>query len=212
MQMLISASGQGVGRVIATPHVTPGVTPFSMEKFSRQLERAQRGCRQMQLPLQIIAGAEILYTVQTSRMLCERRIPTLGGTSFVLVEFSPTIRFDEIEDATLSLLRNGFLPVLAHVERYPALFRKPGGIKRLKREYEVFFQVNCSSIIACLKRWKQRDVKYLLQEEMVDFVASDAHDLERRPCRMGSALEALQTLTDSAQAIKMTSAEQIFSR
>ena len=47
--------------------------------------------------------------------------PTLGSSHYVLCEFSDGDRAAYITERTYHLLANGYIPVLAHIERYKAL-------------------------------------------------------------------------------------------
>ena len=79
-RMLREAAEDGIGRIICTPHVTPGVYEFPEETFQQNFWEAIDFISREQLPLQLFRGAEILYTDNTPRLLREKRIATLAGT------------------------------------------------------------------------------------------------------------------------------------
>ena len=81
------------------------------------------------MDLRLLLGAEILYTDMTCRLLSEGRVPTLAGTEYVLVEFMPGVRYDALYKALEGILRAGFLPVVAHVERYACLASRRGALR-----------------------------------------------------------------------------------
>ncbi|MDO4356661.1 MAG: hypothetical protein Q4E13_09150 [Clostridia bacterium] len=190
--MLQAAAKDETEAIIATPHVTPGIEPFESQQYMERLEEARQYCARRNLPLKLYTGAEILYTPMSAKLLRERRIPTLAGTDYVLVEFMPNVRYEDLQEAVLKLLRNGFLPVLAHVERYGCLTHYVRRTARMKQTYEVSFQVNCSTVIGGKGFWVNRCVDYLLKEHLVDYVASDAHNTNVRPTRMKQAYRALR--------------------
>ena len=173
--MLRRAADDGIARIVATPHVTPGVAYFDRERYERALEEARACCRAEGIPIALHPGAEILYTDQTCRFLAEGRVPTLAGTEYVLVEFSPDIRHDRLCDALAQLLHAGFLPVIAHAERYRCLTRHPARAAKLRRELDIRFQVNCSSILRPGDFLARRFIEKLLQWDMLDAIATDAH-------------------------------------
>ena len=90
-QMLKVASGEGVHTLIATPHIAPGIKPFPLDVSYVRLSEAQNICDTLALDIHVLPGAEILYTHQTARYLTEGRIPTLGGTNKVLIEFQENV-------------------------------------------------------------------------------------------------------------------------
>ena len=75
----------------------------------------------MKPPVDVCGGAEILYSLMTCDMLRDGRIPTLAETNIALVEFSPTVSYRQLEQAVKAIAEKGFLPMLAHVERYRCL-------------------------------------------------------------------------------------------
>lgn len=202
--MLHRAAAEGITTLVATPHVTPGVQMFDRDAFLARLAEARQYCAAQQLPLTLHAGAELLYTPQAARFLREGRVPTLGDTPYALVEFSPDVRFDALESALVDLLRSGFLPVLAHVERYACLTHHVQRAIRLKQTCEVYYQVNCSAVLGRRGFWADRCVDRLLKAQLVDFVATDAHNTGTRPARMQAAHRALQERVGPEYAAALT--------
>lgn len=202
--MLRAAAKDETTAIIATPHVSPGIRPFEAKRYLERLEEAQQYCMSNKLPLELYTGAEILYTPLAASMLREGRVPTLAKTDFVLVEFMPGVRYEELSEAVQKLLRNGFLPVLAHMERYDCLTHSIRRTVQLKQKYEVYYQVNCSTVIGGKGFWIRRCIDYLLREHLVDFVASDAHNTSVRPTRMSQAYQQLKMKVDQEYAASLT--------
>lgn len=201
--MLQAAYADGTKMVIATPHVAPGEKPMQVELFAARLEKLRAYAESMGLPVRVLLGAEVLFTQMTCRYLREGRVPTLGATGYVLVEFLPDVRFDRLRSALRDILRTGFLPVVAHVERYACL--RPHRALALKRELDdVLFQMNCSALLGGNGVFADRRARRLLDEGVIDVVASDAHSLHRRPTRMREAFEALTERYDSIYASNLT--------
>ena len=109
---------QGIGIVAATSHALPGVRPFDIELYWQRLKEAQAYCSDENLTLRVISGAEIRYTPMMLSMLLDHKLPTLGDSEYVLLEFWERVDRDTFEDAIGQLFRHGFLSVIAHVERY----------------------------------------------------------------------------------------------
>ncbi len=202
--MLKRAARDGTSAIIATPHVTPGIEPFSRELYFERVEEARRYCAEEALPLTLYTGAEILYTPLTAQLLREGSVPTLAETDFVLVEFMPNVRYEELEEAVQKLLRNGFLPVLAHIERYGCLTHSVRRAARLKRNYDVYFQINCTAAMGNGDFWARHCIDSLLRSGLIDFVASDAHNTSTRPTRMKQAYRALKEEVEPKYAASLT--------
>lgn len=209
--MLQQAAQNGIARIIATPHVTPGIVRFDVKGFRRGLAYARAYCARKGLNIRIYPGAEILYTDLTCEMLDRHAVPTLGGTNRVLVEFSPDVRFDRLMQAVENLNRTGYRVILAHVERYQCLRFFPSRIRVLKKRWNVCFQVNSHSLFASGMQLGQRGfIRYLLKKQLVDFVASDAHDIRSRPVNLRAAWFRLCDLCGTSYARTLLTAERLF--
>ncbi len=200
-QMLKAAWRQGVRTIVATPHIAPGIEHFPMTVYHQRLLETQEMCRELGLDMRILAGAEIRYTQQTPTYLAQNSIPSLAGSRRILIEFTGSTRFEVIEDAVQTVLRNGAVPIIAHIERYKDFIAQPKRLEALKEEYNVYYQVNSETI---LKRRMHRTVKKLLQHEMIDYIATDTHDLEKRRCNMQEAYDRLAELVGAPYADRLT--------
>lgn len=188
--MLDAAHAQGVTLLIATPHVTPGVYRFDAELFARHLDEAKDYCRDKGYDMQLYAGAEIMYSPAGERCIREGTIPTMGDSSYILIEFVPDVSYAELSHALSVAERAGYQPILAHIERYECLHRKDYAY-RLKKECRVLYQVNSNSLIESRGFFADRRIRKWFRDGLIDFVASDAHDLKRRPFKIREAYDIL---------------------
>lgn len=70
---------------------------------------------------------------------------TLAGSRYVLVEFSNSDEKSYIEERVRSLLMNGFIPIIAHAERYKATRSDIRFLEEL-REAGAYIQINADTI------------------------------------------------------------------
>lgn len=190
-RMLKEAVEDGVGRIICTPHVTPGVYEFPEEVFQEHFWQATEYIAKESLPLQLFRGAEILYTDNTPRLLRERRIATMAGTNYVMIEFSPTDTKERIFDALQKVSGTGMIPVLAHMERYPSI-GKIELVKELKSRFRVLMQVNARTLTRKMPFWHRKYFDSLFREGLVDFVATDTHAMPGRETCMTAGMNSLR--------------------
>lgn len=205
--MLRAAAADGISAIITTPHVMPGITPFDFALYREHLSALQSWCRDQGQGLRLYPGAEIFYTPMTVQYLGEGRVPTMNGTAYVLVEFDPDERYEQIRKACAELTAHGYIPILAHTERYTALVHHPKAALALREELGLAYQVNCSTIIAPKGFWQQRFIKVLLKEGALDIVATDAHNVTTRPVRMKEAITVLARQGAEAVEIMQRSCE-----
>lgn len=206
--MIGAAQENGIAALVATPHMYPGRSPFDTDKYSAAVQWAQRYCATNYTQLRILPGAEVYYTESTPRYLAERRIPTLAGTRYVLIEFDPVVQYRFVKQATEQVLSAGYWPVIAHVERYLDLLKHPSQIAALRSIGEVRFQMNAQSLMcspllsfACHR---------LLRAHLIDYIATDAHNTKSRRVILGDCAAKLgpkygeyaqQLLVDNPRAL-----------
>ena len=185
-RMLHIAANNGIGTIAATPHIYPGHQPFDQNSYHQRLDTLREICVQDDLPIRLIEGAEIHFTSATLNMLQEKQIPTMDGSAYVLIEFSDRTPFSRIEFAVYSLFRNGYIPIIAHPERYRSLVFRPNRAIRLRQEFDLCYQIDCAHILHPFGILQKRFIHRLLSEKAVDLIATDAHDSVLRTPQMRS--------------------------
>ena len=201
--MLDAAHADGIVSLFATPHVVPGVQPFDGALYLERLAEARQYCREKGYPMTLLSGAEVLYTPALQQHLLEHELPVLGDSDRVLLEFVPDIAFQEMEAALSMLKRAGYAAVLAHIERYACLFHGRNA-DMLKAQFDVCFQVNAGAVLGRQGLFRARKIRGWFQKRLVDFVASDAHHVHRRPFQMAAAYAALEQRWGSEYAGALT--------
>ena len=189
--MLDAAHADGVVSLFATPHVTPGVKPFDTGRYESRLHQARCYCREKGYSMQLFSGAEILYTPMLWQYCQEHSLPTLGDSEFVLLEFVPGVSLQELEDALELMKRNGYIPILAHIERYSCLYRGRTAAK-LKERYDVRYQVNANTVLSNQGFFRARKIRSWFKKALVDFIASDAHNVQHRRTKLRRAYSVLR--------------------
>ena len=208
--MICSCVENGIYGVITTPHAVPGQVFFDIPRYSEHFRMAQEWIREKKLKIALYPGAEIFYTSDTLRMLDAGRIPTLNNTRYVLLEFGLKVSFETLLSVAEELTEADYKPVFAHVERYSCL-NSSGHIRKLREQYGVLMQMNANTVLHTGSIWRQLKIKRLLQKGLIDVVASDAHNLHSRPCRMAQAYQKLSELcgTEAAQNLFVENPEHI---
>lgn len=200
--MLDAAAAQGVSRLFATSHCTPGMEPFPQQVYDRHLGLAREYCQEKGYPLTLEPGAELLYTPAAAYEAASHGLPTLGSTRWVLLEFVPDVSPRELEAALQAVTQAGYRVLLAHIERYPCL-KKPGLLARLRQQYGIRCQVNAATVVRC-GFWQRRRLDRWLKQGLVDAISSDAHNCTTRATRMQQAYQALCSTLGTQRADALT--------
>ena len=190
-EMLQAAVRDGIDTIICTPHVTPGVYEFPEEKFLAHYREAEEYIRSEGLDLRLYRGAELLWTENTPRLLREGKTPSMAGSKYAMIEFSPTDGREKIYDALQKVAGAGFIPVIAHMERYPAI-GKTAQVREMKSRFRAMVQINARSLTRKQPLLRRGFFDAIFKEGLVDFVATDTHSMPGRETCMTEGMKALK--------------------
>lgn len=204
--MLDAAHANGIAVLYATPHITPGIKSFDMELCRLHLEEAKAYCAARNYSMELRLGGELLYTPMFERYAMEHELPTLGDSEQILIEFLPDVSFSELEAAVDLSERLGYLPVLAHIERYKCMMRFTNAWK-LKKKYNVCYQVNASTVLQRRGIYSDWMIHRWFSDRLIDYVACDAHNCRKRTYRMRTAFTALKQRYGKRYASYLTCAK-----
>ncbi len=192
---------EGVTRFIATPH------------YSRQFrndcpERIRDKCRQLEQKaretiageLEIYPGQEIFWEEEIPEKLDRGELLTLADSSYILVEYRPSVSYRTLFESLRTLRMAGYLPILAHAERYAALRKE--GLCEL-RESGILIQMNYASIGRSLFQKDERWCRKQLKEGYIDFLGTDMHNTNRRPPRIQEAMKWLASHLSEEELVQL---------
>lgn len=179
LQMVRMAAKQGVRRIIATPHSSPQFQSAEPARIRRMCsELTEETARRWKTPVHIYPGQEIFCTSDGMEKLKAGKLLTLADSRYVLVEFLPGAPYSELFCRVKELAAVGFVPVIAHVERYGAL-REDGRVAELIRA-GARMQMNYRPIgekwYAETTRWCRK----MLKTEQIHFLGTDMHNTHHR--------------------------------
>ena len=126
----------------------------------------------------------------TLEALASGKYPSLNGTKFVLTEFSPWSTAEAARQCLDSLRNAGWIPVIAHVERYPFLQGKWNALYYF-RALGCLFQINAYSLAEEQDPAIQGFAREMVSRKLADFLGTDAHRPNHRPPRAESAVRWL---------------------
>ena len=168
----------GVNKVVCTPHMSHGHKDKAL-KIIQNFKKIKKEANKIGIDLYI--GNEILYNDNTLNLLKTKKITTLNGTKYVLIEFkrNENQNFDTIISILNDFLDQGYYPILAHPEEY-INYRNINNYKVLK-ENGVLLQLDSTNLVlskTTIKKYKFS--KKLIKERLIDFIASDTHCTKKR--------------------------------
>ncbi len=186
----------GVDTVVATPHCNLlGARPNHRgRKYAEGFSLFRALLRQREIPLTVLPGAEVFaHNSNLRTLLDEERVVTLNHSRYLLLEFNFHSSASNINTLLEATARRGYIPVIAHPERYQAVQSSPGiALQWCEKGYII--QLNKSSLLARLGEAACDTAQYLLSSQAAHVIASDAHDVRARSPGFQSLLPLLHEL------------------
>lgn len=185
---------QGYDAVIATPHYYKGRYDSLREHNEAALNELRSRLAEENIPLEVYLGNELYYEAGLDLNLSRKTVLPLAGSNYVLTEFPMSGPRPRITEFAYSLQMAGFVPIMAHVERYTYVADDPSMLIKYIHK-DIHMQMNLDSLLSPSERIKSC-ARELLERQMIHLVATDAHSSEWRKPDPKEALEALKELVD----------------
>lgn len=211
LELLDCLKKQGVYNVCLTPHFY--TNEKSVQDFVSQRQQAFEELKPY-LPndMNIVLGTEV-YVSKYLFGNDDLSGITYGNSNYILTEFAYTSSFSERTFDNFSTLieQHGLIPVLPHIERYPALIEEPRLIIKLKN-MGVLIQTNISNYAKKSPMFKRARLLKLIKEGLIDILGSDAHSMSHNtPEVFSQAVECIAAKCGEETVEKMMKkAEKIF--
>lgn len=201
LELLRLAYNDGIRTIIATPHIAEGVFDNDARSISEGVARLRRVVKRAGLGVQLFEGAEVLVSPLLEEKYQQGVYPTLGKSSYVLVEFPLQVVPPYAWDALFRLCVAGFTPILAHPERNLMVARNPAMIYELVNK-GVLVQVNAGSLTGLFGPQARITAELLLLHNLVHFIGSDGHST-RRPPVLSEAVAVAARLMGREKAMRL---------
>ena len=180
-KVLAAMYDEGVRVAIATPHYRPHMFEAPAERIEKYYQLMKKAAEAKGIRLYL--GCEFYRYAEMAADIEAGKHPLMAGSDYVLIEFAPDDTFLTIRNHIYELVARGYNPIVAHIERYDCC-RMPDLVQEL-RELGAYIQVTAGAVLGGSDRKTKKYIKGLMDEDLVDFIASDAHDGKRRKPNLG---------------------------
>jgi tyrosine-protein phosphatase YwqE len=174
--MLNKFAQLGYRKVITTPHILGEVHPNTPEIILSGLEEVRKELQKLKINIEIEAAAEYYCDETLLPKIKDKNILSFGK-NYVLMEFSMLHASQYEAQALFELQVAGYVPVLAHFERYPFYHGNFEKVEQL-RERNIKIQVNLGSLTGHYGQSVKKMAEELIKKGLVDFLGSDCHRME----------------------------------
>ena len=196
--VLREAKRQHVEAMIVTPHFHPGRYKVYASQIGDVLGSLREEAARKGLSVTLIPGQECYYYSELVRELNAGHVLTMAGSRYVLTEFDPEVIYSVLRNAVRDLVSNGYIPIIAHFERYRCLLGENERLDQLRYD-GAKLQLNFDRLLAKDGFFRRNPWRRLLLDGYVDYLGSDTHGMEFRPPHIDQALTWLLQ-ADAAEA------------
>ena len=188
------AEADGTYRVIATPHQLGPNIRVTVELIREGVAFLAEKILQDKIHVSILPGADIRIDPELPKMLKQGKVLTLADRGkHVLLEL-PHDTYYPLDQLLKSLRKQGLIGILSHPERNRGIIKNPDVMWDVI-EAGGLLQITAASLTGTFGSSCQEIAELAVDEGLIHFIASDAHDTKHRPFGMR---EAYNTICDMA--------------
>ena len=163
----------GFSKIITSPHTIENIWNNTPETISKTLDFTKENLSDLAAKVNLRAASEYIMDDYFVTLFESQNILTIKD-NFVLVEMSYINPPIQLYDYIFKVQVAGYIPVLAHPERYVFYHSDFSNYAKLKKA-GCYFQINLLSATGYYGKEVAKIADKLLKDNMIDFVGSDFH-------------------------------------
>jgi len=167
----------GYRKVITTPHIMCDAYGNTKNSILKGLEDLETTADAYGIDMCIEVASEY-YLDEGLLPLIKSKELLLIADRYLLFETSYTHRPAHLEEIIFEILAVGYVPLLAHPERYRYI-KEPEEEYATLKNLGVEFQVNLNSFNGYYGKQAKKNAFFLSQHGMIDFLGSDTHNMKQ---------------------------------
>lgn len=192
LAMAQAAVDQGITHILCTPHHNVGRYNNPKTKTIAAVNQLQAQIDRAQLPLTLFEGQEVRLTGELLEELSADRLlfSDLKDT-YLFIEFPATEVPAYSETLLFELRGRGIIPVIMHPERHRFFIEDPDRLIPYL-EMGCLAQLTAPSIVGIFGKKIERVAHQMVERNLVQMVASDAHGITKRPFHLKEAYQIIE--------------------
>lgn len=196
------AHADGIRTVACTPHIYPGMYDNDAAGIRDAVARLSAALAGEGIDLDLVVGADAHLQPDMVGEVRAGRVPTLGGSRYLLLEPPHHVAPPRFEQAVFDLMAAGLVPVITHPERLSWVDTHYETFAELSRR-GAWLQITAGALTGRFGRrvayWAERFVS----EGHCAVLATDAHHPQRRPPLLAEARDAAAARVGADEAEHM---------
>ncbi|MFK4785454.1 tyrosine-protein phosphatase [Fusobacterium sp. MFO224] len=192
IKLIEEAVSLGYTGIVCSAHYK--ISKFENRRYDEKFNILKEEVLKRKLPISLYKGNELDLREKVLKVL--DNVYTINDTRYILVEFSRPLIYEAYIKIIDALIERGYIPILAHVERYPYI--KLQDFMKLY-DKKVIFQMNLTTVKTMSKK-----VKFLLEEGYIQVVGTDAHRVGSRDYSVLGHLNKLKKIVGEERFLQLT--------
>lgn len=183
--LLKQANDEGVTEIIATPHHLSPTFDNAYENVQQKLNQLSELQETKDLGIKLYPGQEIRISDQVLPQLRKGEAIGLNHSRYLLIEFPSRGVPHYANRLFFELQSEGYIPIIAHPERNKEISQNLDVLYNLINQ-GALAQLTSSSLQGIQGKKIQKISIQMIENNLVHFIASDAHHESQRPFIMKS--------------------------
>ena len=184
------AAMDGTNFVVATPHQLGANRNVTANAIRDSAALFQKKINSENIDLTIVPGADVRIDPELPKLLKQGNVLTLADKGkHVLLEL-PHETYFPLDQLLKSLRKQGLVGILSHPERNRGIIKNPDVMWDVI-EAGGLLQITAASLTGAFGSSCQEIAELAVDEGLIHFIASDAHDTKHRPFGMRDAYDTI---------------------
>lgn len=165
----------GTTDLILTPHYV-NHSKYDCDNKSKEelLKELKKKAKEENININLYLGNEVFFSNHFLELLKDNKIRTLNNSKYLLFEFPMSNVYNNSLEIINELVSKGYVPVLAHPERYYVFQKNPDSLE-VYLQAGVLMQGNLTSLFGKYGHTPKKLLKYYLKKGWITFLGSDTH-------------------------------------
>ena len=202
LEMARIAVADGIETIFCTPHIYPGLYENAGPDIRCRVAHLGAILKNENIPLFLSYGADTHLVPEVPEGLASGRIPTLGGSKYLLLEPSHNVRPPRFTESVFELIGTGYVPVITHPERLTWVADHMDDFYALAKS-GAWLQITGGALLGKFGRNVQKISERFVGDGWTSVLASDAHTTSRRAPLLAEAEKRAAQLVGAAEASRM---------
>ena len=175
LEILKDAYNNGVTDIFLTPHYVED-SRYNTNNNDKEeiLNTLKEKLKEENVNINLYIGNEIFINENISKYIDNKEIASLNNSNYLLIELPMGRMFNNTKEIFFNLIREGYIVILAHPERYRYLQEDEKKLEELL-EMGILLQGNYRSLFGYYGKDAKKALSKFIKKHQISFIGSDIH-------------------------------------